>query len=100
MRYNVSDMAAAGEIYQILEALGAPNGRDLAARTSELLRTLGVWELAHRLRVLLVERPAEAAAFLEYLAQQHPAAADRIQILLTATKGEDRELVTREFGGD
>ncbi len=93
-------MAAAGEIRQILEALGAPNGRDLAARTGELLRTLGVWELAHRLRALLSERPAETAAFLEYLAQQHPAAADRIQILLTATKGEDKELIKREFGGD
>jgi len=93
-------MNTRGEIRQILEALGAPGGRDPAARTSELLRTLGVWEVAHRLRALLAERPAETAAFLEYLAQHHPAAADRIQILLAATKGEDKELVKREFGGE
>lgn len=93
-------MAGEDAIHEMLEALGAPNGRDPVARIGELLRTLGVWEVAHRLRALLAERPAETAAFLEYLAQQHPAAADRIQILLTATKGEERELIRREFGGD
>lgn len=84
----------------MLDALGAPNHSDLATRTERLLSTLGVWEVAHRLRSLLVERPSETQAFLEYLVKIHPAAADRIQILLTATKGEDKELVTREFGGD
>ena len=87
-------------ILRMLEALGAPNGSDLSARTDRLLCELGVWEVAHRLRPLLAERPAETTEFLEYLTQKHPAAADRIQILLTATKGEDKELVTREFGGD
>ncbi|MCL6643275.1 MAG: hypothetical protein K6T71_08190 [Candidatus Bipolaricaulota bacterium] len=88
------------QILQMLEALGAPNGSDLSTRTDRLLRELGVWEVAHRLRRLLAERPAETTEFLEYLTEEHPAAADRIQILLTATKGEDRELVKREFGGD
>ncbi len=87
-------------ILRMLEALGAPNGSDLFARTDRLLRELGVWEVAHRLRPLLVERPADSKEFLEYLAKKHPAAADRIQMLLTATKGEDKELVKREFGGD
>lgn len=95
-------MAAAKDrqIRSILEALGAPKGRDLLTRTDALLRTLGVWEVAHRLRPLLCERPQEASAFLEYLAQEYPATADRIQILLTATKGEDKDLLKREFGGD
>ncbi len=53
-----------------------------------------------RLRTLTAERDADVKLFLEYLAQEYPAAADRIQILLTATKGEDKELLKREFGGD
>ncbi|MCS6903293.1 MAG: hypothetical protein NZO41_03335 [Candidatus Bipolaricaulota bacterium] len=88
------------QILQMLDALGAPNHSDLGTRTARLLNTLGVWEVAHRLRPLFAEHPDEAQAFLEYLAQNYPAAADRIQILLTATKGEDKELVKREFGGD
>ncbi|MEM4402239.1 MAG: hypothetical protein QW376_07130 [Candidatus Caldarchaeum sp.] len=88
------------QILQVLDALGAPNHSDLATRIEKLLHTLGVWEVAHRLRSFLVERPSETQTFLEYLAQTHPAAADRIQILLSATRGEDKELVRREFGGD
>jgi len=88
------------QILQVLDALGAPNHSDLATRTERFLNTLGVWEVAHRLRSLLIERPHEAQAFLKYLAEADPAAADRIQILLTATTGEDKELVKREFGGD
>ncbi|GBC75856.1 hypothetical protein HRbin07_00048 [bacterium HR07] len=88
------------QIVQMLDALGAPNHSDPATRTESLLRTVGVWEVAHRLRPLLAERPAETTAFLEYLTEKHPAAADRIHILLTATKGEDKELLKREFGGD
>lgn len=85
----------------ILDALGAPHdGSDPSIRLGELLRTLGVWEIAHRLRPLVAEHPSEATVFLEYLAQEYPAAADRIQMLLTATKGEDKDLVKREFGGD
>ncbi len=87
-------------VLSVLSALGISNGRDLSTRTSELLDTLGVWEVAHRLRSLLAERPSEAQAFLEYLTHTYPAAADRIQILLAATKGEDKELLKREFGGD
>lgn len=88
------------QILQVLDALGAPNHSDSATRTERLLKTLGVWEVAHRLRVALADRPSETQAFLQYLAEAYPAAADRIQILLTATKGEDQELVKREFGGD
>lgn len=84
----------------MLDALGAPNNSDLATRTERLLNTLGVWEVTHRIRALFAERPNEAQAFLGYLAQTHPAAADRIQILLTATEGEDKELVRREFGAE
>lgn len=85
---------------RILDALGAPHHSDLATRTERLLDRLGVWEIAHRMRSLLVERPGDAQAFLEYLTRTHPAAADRIQILLTATQGEDKDLVKREFGGE
>lgn len=88
------------QILQVLDTLGAPNNSDLATRTERLLNTLGVWEVAHRLRSACAEYPREAQAFLEYLAQINPAAADRIQILLTATKGEDKELVRREFGAE
>ncbi|MCX8102920.1 MAG: hypothetical protein N3E42_00540 [Candidatus Bipolaricaulota bacterium] len=88
------------QILQVLDALGAPNHSDLATRTERLLKTLGVWEVAHRIRAVLTEHPNEAQAFLQYLGHTHPAAADRIQILLTATKGEDKELLKREFGGD
>jgi hypothetical protein len=88
------------QILQVLDVLGAPNHSTLATRLERFLGVLGVWEVAHRLRPLLSERPGEAHAFLEYLAETHPAAADRIQMLLTATKGEDKELVQREFGGD
>jgi hypothetical protein len=85
----------------ILNALGALDSEsDPSTRTGELLRNLGVWEVAHRLRMLTTEHLSEATVFLEYLAQEYPAAADRIQILLTATKGEDKELLKREFGGD
>lgn len=90
----------ASEIVGILERLGAPHGNDLRTRTGELLRTVGVWEVAHRLRALTSERASQVTAFLNYLAEHYPAAADRIQILLTATKGEDKDLVKREFGGD
>lgn len=88
------------QILQVLDTLGAPNHSDLATRIERLLYTLGVWEVAHRLRSFLTDHPSETQAFLEYLAQTHPAAADRIQILLSATRGEDKELVRREFGGD
>ncbi len=85
----------------VLNELGAPDDRSApSARLGELLRTLGVWEIAHRLRMLTAARDAEVKLFLEYLAHEYPAAADRIQILLTATKGEDKELLKREFGGD
>lgn len=85
----------------VLSELSTPDDRsDPSARLGELLRTLGVWEIAHRLRTLTAERDADMKLFLEYLAQEYPAAADRIQILLTATKGEDKELLKREFGGD
>ncbi len=84
----------------MLDALGAPKHSDLATRTEKLLHTLGVWEVAHRLRSVLIEHPSDAQAFLQYLSEAHPAAADRIQILLTATKGEDKELVKREFGSE
>ncbi len=87
-------------VLSVLSALGTSNGRDLSTRTGELLSTLGVWEIAHRLRTLTAGRPSETQAFLEYLAETHPAAADRIRMLLTATQGEDKELVKREFGGD
>ena len=92
--------ATESQILHVLDALGAPNHSDLATRTKRFLNTLGVWEVAHRIRSLLMERPSEAQAFLKYLAQADPAAADRIQILLAATKGEDKELVTREFGAE
>lgn len=88
------------QIVQTLDALGAPNHSDPETRTERLLNTLGVWEVAHRLRPLFAEHPDLAQAFLEHLARTYPAAADRIQILLTATKGEDKELLKREFGGD
>ncbi len=84
----------------MLDELGAPNHSDLVTRIGRLLETLGVWEVAHRLRSLLRERPGEARAFLGYLAKTHPAAADRIEILLATTSGEDKELLKREFGGD
>jgi len=88
------------QILQMLDALGAPHHGDLATRTERLLNTLGVWEVAHRLRMLPAERGGEVTEFLEYLIAHYPAAADRIQILLIATKGEDKELLKREFGGD
>lgn len=88
------------QLLRVLDALGAPDHSDLATRTERFLNTLGVWEVAHRLHSLLIERPREAQAFLKYLAEADPAAADRIQILLTATKGEDKELVRREFGAE
>lgn len=87
------------ELGEVLNALQAPNGRykNPRARVGALLSEVGVWEVAHRLRVLPSER---VQIFMKYLAREYPAAADRIQILLSATKGEDKEFVRREFGGD
>ncbi|MCI2430800.1 hypothetical protein LM602_05610 [Candidatus Acetothermia bacterium] len=91
------DVKMESELSEILNALQAGRSKDLRGRVGELLSELGVWEVAHRLRVLPSER---TQIFVRYMEREYPAAADRIQILLTATKGEDKEFVKREFGGD
>ncbi len=85
------------ELCEILQAWQVSPQPDVHGLVGELLESVGVWEVAHRLRVLPAER---VQMFISYLAREYPAAADRIQILLAATKGEDREFVKREFGGD
>lgn len=88
------------ELCDILDSLQASHGdplNNIDERVGKLISQVGVWELAHRLRLLSAE---QRVIFLEYLERAHPAAADRIQILLMATKGEDKELLKREFGGD